>query len=56
MKLDLEDERVEAGPLGVNFRGSLDDTQQKAVNAMLAHDAGVLRAPPGWGKTVAAAN
>ena len=56
VKLQLEDKRVDGEPLSITFRGILDHTQQKAVHAMLAHDMGILCAPPGWGKTVAAAN
>ncbi|WP_438939702.1 TOTE conflict system archaeo-eukaryotic primase domain-containing protein [Catenulispora pinisilvae] len=36
------------------FTGTLTEPQQRAVKAMSAHDAGVLQAPTGFGKTVVA--
>ena len=56
VRLDIEDERIDGGPLALEFEGNLNDTQQRAVNAMLATETGVLCAPPGWGKTVVAAS
>lgn len=38
----------------MQFRGALRPDQQQAVDAMLAHDAGVLCAPTAFGKTVTA--
>lgn len=43
-----------SGRIDLRFEGELRDEQQAAVNAMLAHDTGVLVAPPGAGKTVMA--
>src|ERR1044071_7492812 len=49
-------ERFPGGaPLRAAFRGTLRPEQQIAVNAMLAHDTGVLAATTAFGKTVVAA-
>ncbi len=53
--LDLRDERQEGVPLDVDFAGILRGDQQAAVDAMLAHETGVLCAPTAFGKTVTAA-
>jgi superfamily II DNA or RNA helicase len=52
--LELSDESTEGEPLEVQFKGELTTRQEDAVPAMLAHDLGVLCAPPGIGKTVIA--
>jgi superfamily II DNA or RNA helicase len=52
---ELQDERSAGTGLQVQFRGALRPDQQQAVDAMLAHDAGVLCAPTAFGKTVTAA-
>lgn len=52
---ELVDERYAGSPLDVAFAGTLRLDQELAVAAMLHHDAGVLCAPPAFGKTVAAA-
>lgn len=52
---DLQDERSAGTALQVQFRGALRPDQQQAVDAMLAHDTGVLCAPTAFGKTVTAA-
>jgi len=52
---ELHDERSAGKALPVQFRGALRPDQQQAVDAMLAHDAGVLCAPTAFGKTVTAA-
>jgi hypothetical protein len=56
VRLDLHDERSDGEPLAVTSGGVLSGTQQIAVRSMLSHDIGVLCAPSGWGKTVAAAS
>ncbi|MBQ5743972.1 MAG: hypothetical protein IIV82_02685, partial [Ruminococcus sp.] len=38
----------------VSFNGKLRDDQQKAADAILEHDTGVLSATTGFGKTVIA--
>jgi superfamily II DNA or RNA helicase len=50
--LDVVDERVTGAPLEFRFQGKLTDVQEAAARALLAHDTGVLVAPPGIGKTV----
>lgn len=52
--LKLNDERVDGEALEVDFRGELNQSQREATEALLPHDASVLCAPPGWGKTVLA--
>lgn len=51
----LSDERTEGATLQTQFTGELTTRQEDAVPAMLAHELGVLCAPPGIGKTVIAA-
>ena len=48
----LTDERHSGATISVAFRGKLTSRQQEAAEALLAHDAGVLSAPTGFGKTV----
>ena len=55
MRLDLRDERQAGTPLEVRFCGELRADQQAAVEAMLAHETGVLAATTAFGKTVLAA-
>jgi superfamily II DNA or RNA helicase len=50
--LDVEDKRERGEGLQVSFRGELTPAQRQAAGALLAHDIGVLVAPPGVGKTV----
>ena len=52
---DLIDEQYAGVALEVGFAGTLRPDQEAAVTAMLKHDAGVLCAPTGFGKTVTAA-
>ena len=52
--LSLTDLRHAGTEIDVAFSGELDLSQSRAVSAMLAHDDGVLVAPPGSGKTVMA--
>ena len=56
IRCDIQDERVTGSPLSIAFEGKLRADQQKAVSAMVAHDAGVLCAPTAFGKTVVAAS
>jgi superfamily II DNA or RNA helicase/very-short-patch-repair endonuclease len=48
----IRDERHGGRPLEVAFRGELRREQQRAAEAMLAHDTGVLAATTAFGKTV----
>jgi hypothetical protein len=50
----LKDARPRHKKIKASFHGELSSEQSKAVNALLAHDAGGLVAPPGAGKTVMA--
>ncbi|MFN7973873.1 MAG: DEAD/DEAH box helicase family protein [Acidobacteriota bacterium] len=50
--LSTQDERQTGSPLDVRFEGELTQLQKRAARAMLAHDIGILSAPPGVGKTV----
>ena len=56
IRLDLDDERSDGVTLDTSFTGELSDIQADAAREMLAHELGVLCAPPGMGKTVMAAN
>ncbi|HYI21373.1 MAG TPA: DEAD/DEAH box helicase family protein, partial [Candidatus Limnocylindrales bacterium] len=53
-KLIVTDDRNPGQEIEVAFTGQLDNRQSVAVSALLAHDDGVLVAPPGSGKTVMA--
>ena len=55
IRCDLQDERYEGETVDVGFVGTLRTDQALAVSAMLKHEAGVLRAPTAFGKTVVAA-
>ncbi|MFK7892456.1 MAG: DEAD/DEAH box helicase family protein, partial [Granulosicoccus sp.] len=55
IQLALIDEREPGTPISTRFTGTLHPEQTRAVNAMLAHDTGILSAPTAFGKTVAAA-
>ncbi|WP_394216434.1 DEAD/DEAH box helicase family protein [Brachybacterium vulturis] len=54
-RLEVQDGRNTGTEIEVSFRGDLHPAQRTAVSAMLAHEDGVLLAPPGAGKTVIAA-
>lgn len=51
---ELADERTDGEPLETQFTGELTARQREAIPAMVAHELGVLCAPPGIGKTVIA--
>jgi len=51
-ELVVADQRPSHQKLALEFRGRLRADQEKALNAVLSHDMGVLVAPPGAGKTV----
>jgi superfamily II DNA or RNA helicase len=53
---ELHDERYSGKPLGARFLGTLTTEQQAAVDALIAHDTGVLAATTAFGKTVVACN
>ncbi|MBF0408763.1 MAG: DEAD/DEAH box helicase family protein [Candidatus Riflebacteria bacterium] len=48
----IQDERLTGTTLNVSFKGKLRPEQQKAAEAMMAHDIGVLAATTAFGKTV----
>jgi len=54
IRVSMRDERSVGDPLNLVFQGQLRDEQKKAVDALLAHETGVLSAPPAFGKTVLA--
>ena len=51
--LEIDDQRERGQAIEHRFRGTSTGLQEQAVRALLAHDIGVLVAPPGAGKTVA---
>ena len=51
----LDDQRFSGTPLDVKFSGILRPEQQRAVEALLSHETGVLAAATAFGKTVVAA-
>jgi superfamily II DNA or RNA helicase len=53
-RLDLVDRRANPEGVGLKFSGRLSAQQQVAMDALVAHELGVLVAPPGEGKTVIA--
>jgi len=50
-----KDERSNGSPIAAKFTGTLRATQSIALEAMLAHETGVLCAPTAFGKTIIAA-
>jgi superfamily II DNA or RNA helicase len=52
--LQIEDQRIAGAAQELGFSATLRPEQQKAVEAMMAVDQGILVAPPGSGKTVIA--
>lgn len=57
LKIELltDDKRCQGEKLDVTFQGTLRNDQEKAAEAMLAHETGVLSATTAFGKTVLAA-
>ncbi len=55
VKATLNDKRIKGGSLSLQFQGDLTEAQQRAAEAILKHDTGVLVAPTAFGKTVIAA-
>lgn len=53
---DVRDERFAGTPTHATFRGELRPEQQRAADALIAHDDGVLSATTAYGKTVIAAH
>lgn len=53
-KLETDDKRNCGRNIDVQFNGELRPDQREAVNALVAHDSGVLAATTAFGKTVAA--
>lgn len=52
---EFEDETTSGKTINVEFNGTLREKQQEAVEALLAHDNGVLSAATAFGKTVVGA-
>ncbi|MGH8241948.1 MAG: TOTE conflict system archaeo-eukaryotic primase domain-containing protein [Steroidobacteraceae bacterium] len=52
VSLSVDDQRHEGAPMELKFNGYLTAGQRDMAQALLAHDTGVLVAPPGIGKTV----
>ncbi len=55
IKMTLKEELCIGQPLSASFQGQLRPEQQAAVDALMAHDIGVLSATTAFGKTVIAA-
>lgn len=53
--LNIKDERFDGQSIHASFGGTLRLDQDAAIEALLKHDIGVLRAPTAFGKTVVAA-
>jgi superfamily II DNA or RNA helicase len=53
-KVEIIDKRLALATVDLSFIGTLTAIQRTALDAMLAHEEGVLVAPPGAGKTVMA--
>jgi superfamily II DNA or RNA helicase len=53
----IEDRRIKGTPLppGCGFSGILEPSQQRAYDALMRHDIGVVEGPPSFGKTVVGA-
>jgi len=55
VELVVDDLQLGGEPLEVEFHGELTKLQERAAEALAAHDMGVFSAPPGTGKTVVGA-
>jgi superfamily II DNA or RNA helicase len=55
VNLAMNDQRYAGPPIDVNFQGSLRGHQTQAVEALIAHEDGILCAPTAFGKTAVAA-
>ncbi len=55
IRCNIKDERFSGEPIEVLFAGTLRDDQERAANAMLKHDIGILCAPTAFGKTITGA-
>ena len=53
--MTIKDERLDGLPLKAFFAGTLRPDQDEAIETLLKHEIGVLRAPTAFGKTVVAA-
>ncbi len=56
IRAQIEDRQVSGAPITARFTTQLQDDQQQAVDALIAHDSGILDAATGFGKTVVAAS
>jgi superfamily II DNA or RNA helicase len=54
IQMAMRDERFAGTPLSCSFHGTLRAHQSEAVNAMMAHEEGVISAPTAFGKTAIA--
>ena len=54
ISVTVEDDRFGGTALDMEFQGQLRMAQQKAVDALLQHDTGLLCAPTAFGKTIVA--
>ncbi len=55
ISFSIRDERAAGRPIDIGFLGELRSDQQRAADALLRHDTGVLAATTAFGKTVVAA-
>ena len=55
IRVELSDKRIIGERIDATFKGKLYPLQQKAANALLANEIGILSAPTAFGKTAVAA-